>query len=172
MDPIWEKYAYLLDETGKYTVKLKPEVVTACKQKVFQPWALSDAEALLHQLFGAKKLSDDFRTLFGNVNDYLSDDLSRQENVYEISDPVKMAQWTTDEEKELMKKHHNDKWRFSLRSDANGQVAGYYCPLICCHDLMGYIFLFAGWNLEGENFNSYTELEYIDFLARKGFIEI
>lgn len=44
--------------------------------------------------------------------------------------------------------------------------------LICCHDLMGYIFLFTGWNLEGENFNSYTELEYIDFLARKGFIEI
>ena len=172
MDPIWARYAYLLDETGKYTVKLKPEVVKACKKKVLQPWALSEAEALLQQLFGAKRLPDEFRTIFGNVNDYLSDDLNRQESVYEISDPIKMGQWTTDKEKELMKEHHNDIWRFSLRSDPNGQIVGFYCPLICCRDLMGYIFLFNGWNLQGENFNSYDELAYIDFLARKGFIEI
>ena len=36
MDPIWARYAYLLNETGKYTVKLKPEVVKACKKKVLQ----------------------------------------------------------------------------------------------------------------------------------------
>ena len=126
----------------------------------------------MQQLCGAKMLPDEFETIFGYASDYLSDDLSCKENVCEISDPIKMAQWTTDQEKEVMKEHHNDIWRFSLRSDPNRQIVGFYCPLICCHDLMGYIFLFKGRNLHGENFNSYADLEYIDYLARKGFIEI
>lgn len=172
MEELWARYAYLLDETGKYTVKLKPEVVKACKKKVLQPWALSEAEALLQQLFGVKRLPDEFRTIFGNVNDYLSDDLRCRENVYEISDPIVMANWTTEEEKALNKERDISIWRFSLQTNANGQITGYFFPPLFCRDLLGYIFLFNGWNLHGENFKSYADLEYIDFLARKGFIDI
>lgn len=170
MGEIWAKYAYLLNETGKYTVKLKPEVAEACKKQVFKPWTIADAEAFLLEQFGAKKL-DDFVSVFGYADDYLSDDVNVKENVYEVSDPVIMAQWMTEEEKRLSIEHHNDVWRFSLRSDANGQIVGFFCPLICSLDLMGYIFLFIGWNLSGDNFKSYRDLEHIDFLVRKGYIK-